>query len=37
MFNTRNLKRNVDCHKASHRPQCLQSIDATIRVRGTNH
>lgn len=37
MLNTRKPKSNIDCHKAGHRPQCLQSIDAAIRIRGTNH
>lgn len=37
MFNTRNLIRNTGYHKASHRPQRLQSIDAAIRIRGTHH
>ncbi len=37
MFDTCNPKPSTGCHKAGNRLQCLQSVDAAIRTRGTNH
>lgn len=36
MLDNRNPKRSTGCHKAGNRPQCLQRIDATVRIRGAH-